>query len=114
MPSSSPADRLGLHDEWVERWEQGGQCLEESLAPAALPRFIRDTLGKYKVYDVEGHIKRLVEAGCRPEVLYFCLEELSPEADGHPRGAAAEVGSRKRRRVQPCRRAGGRTHARDP
>ena len=75
------ADRLGLHDEWVERWEQDGQCLEESLSPDRLPRFIRDTLGKYKVYDVEGHIKRLVEAGCRPQVLYLCLEELSPDAE---------------------------------
>ena len=35
-------DRLGLHDEWVERWEQGGKCVEESLAPAGLPPFIHD------------------------------------------------------------------------
>jgi len=75
------ADRLGLHDEWVERWEQDGQCLEESLAPGGLPPFIRATLRRDKVYDVEGHIKRLVEAGCRPQVLYFCLEELSPDAE---------------------------------
>jgi hypothetical protein len=74
------ADRLGLHDDWVERWEQGGKWLEQSIAPAKLPQFIRDTLGKYKVYDAEGHVKRLVEAGCRPEVLYFCLGELSPDA----------------------------------
>ena len=39
------ADRLGLNDEWVERWEQGGKCIEESLAPAGLPPFIRVTLG---------------------------------------------------------------------
>jgi len=75
------ADRLGLHDEWVERWEQDDQCLEESLAPGGLPPFIRATLRRDKVCDVEGHIKRLVEAGCRPQVLYFCLEELSPDAE---------------------------------
>jgi len=87
------ADRLGLHDEWVERWEQDGQWLEQSIAPAKLPQFIRDTLGKYKVYDAEGHVKRLVEAGCRPEVLYFCLAELSPEATAIREG--------KRRRSVP-------------
>jgi hypothetical protein len=73
-------ERLGLCEEWVERWEQGGKCFAESLAPAALPPFIRDTLGKYKVYDAEGHIRRLEKAGCLRPVLYFCLEELSPEA----------------------------------
>jgi hypothetical protein len=74
------AERLGLNDEWVERWERGGKCIEESLAPAGLPPFIRATLRRDKVYEVEGHIRRLVEAGCRPEVLYFCLGELSPDA----------------------------------
>jgi hypothetical protein len=39
---------------------------------------------------VEGHIKRLVEAGCLRPVLYFCLEQLSPEA------AAAREGRRRK------------------
>ena len=85
------ADRLGLHDEWVERWERGGKCVEESLAPAALPQFIRTTLGPRKADDVEGHIRRLAKAGCSRPVLYFCLEQLSPEAEalreGQRRGA---------------------------
>jgi hypothetical protein len=74
------AERLGLNDEWVERWEQGGKCIEESLAPAGLPPFIRATVNRSKLYKVEEHLKRLVAAGCRRSVLYFCLEELSPEA----------------------------------
>jgi hypothetical protein len=85
------ADRLGLHDEWVERWEQDGQCLEESVAPGGLPPFIRATLRRDKVYDVEGHIKRLVEAGCRPQVLYFCLEELSPNAEAIRHGRQRQL-----------------------
>ena len=90
LEESLLAERLGLNDEWVERWEQGGKCIEESLAPAGLPPFIRVTLGRDKVYDVEGHIKRLVAAGCRRPVLHFCLEELSPEA------AAIREGRRRR------------------
>ena len=85
------AERLGLHDEWVSRWRDvDDEWCEESLAPAGLPSFIRAMLGRYKVYDAEGHVKRLVEAGCRPEVLYFCLEELSPDA------AAIRHGRRRR------------------
>lgn len=84
------AERLGLCEEWVERWERGGKCIEESLAPAQLPPFIRATLDRDKVYDVEGHLRRLVAAGCRRPVLYFCLEELSPEA------AAIREGQRRK------------------
>jgi hypothetical protein len=85
------ADRLRLNDEWVERWEEGGKCVEESLAPAGLPPFIRDTLGRGKdYYDVEGHIRRLVKAGCLRPVLYFCLEQLSPKA------AAVRQGRRRK------------------
>ena len=79
-------ERLGLCEEWVERWEQGGKWSAESLAPAALPPFIRDTLGKYKVYDAEGHIRQLVKAGCIQPVLYFCLEQLGPEASAAREG----------------------------
>src|ERR1019366_3597642 len=59
------ADRLGLNDEWVERWEEGGKCVEESLAPAGLPPFIQTTLSRPKVYRVEDYLNRLVAAGCR-------------------------------------------------
>ena len=59
------AERLGLHDEWVERWEQGGKWLEESLAPDRLPQFIRATLGRDRTYEVEGHIRRLEKAGLK-------------------------------------------------
>src|ERR1035441_6230337 len=74
------ADRLGLNDEWVERWEEGGKCVEESLAPNRLPSFIQTTLGPPMVYRVEDYLNRLVAAGCRRPVLCFCLEQLSPEA----------------------------------
>jgi hypothetical protein len=84
------AERLGLHDDWVVRWEQDGKWLEESLAPDRLPPFIRATLGQDKTDDVEGHITWLEKAGCRGPVLYFCLEELSPDA------AAMREGRRRR------------------
>jgi hypothetical protein len=74
------ADRMGLNNEWVRQREEGGKCVEESLAPAGLPPFIQTTLRRDKVYRVEDHINRLVAAGCRRPVLYFCLEQLSPEA----------------------------------
>lgn len=73
-------DRLRLNDEWVERQEEGGKWVEESFAPDGLPQFIRAMLGPRKADDVEGHIRRLVKAGCLRPVLYFCLEQLSPEA----------------------------------
>ena len=74
------AERLGLHDDWVVRREQGGKWLEESLAPDRLPPFIRATLGQDRTYEVEGHVRWLEKAGCRRPVLYFCLQELSPDA----------------------------------
>ena len=83
-------ERLGLCEEWIDRWEQDGKCIEESLAPAELPPFIRATLSRGKVNNVEGHLNRLVAAGCRRPVLYFCLEELSPEAE------AIRAGRRRR------------------
>ena len=79
-------DRLRLNDEWVERWEEGGNCVEESLAPAGLPLFIQTTLRRDKVYRVEEYLNRLVAAGCRRPVLYFCLEQLSPEAEAAREG----------------------------
>lgn len=83
------ADRLGLNDEWIERWEQGSKCVEESLAPTELPRFIRTKLDRDDIKDVERDVQRLVAAGCLRPVLYFCLEELSPDA------AAIRVGLRR-------------------
>lgn len=80
------ADRLGLHDEWVEQGERGGKWVKESLTPAALPQFIGATLGPRKADDVEGHIRRLVKAGCSRPVLYFCLEQLSPDAEAARKG----------------------------
>jgi hypothetical protein len=74
-------DRLRLNDEWVEQWEEGGKCVEDSLAPAGLPPFIQTTLSRPKVYRVEEYLNRLVAAGCRRPVLYFCLAELSSEAE---------------------------------
>ena len=79
-------DRLRLNDEWVERWEEGGKCVEESLAPAGLPSFIQTKLSRPKVYRVEEYLNRLVAAGCRRPVLYFCLAELSPEAEAAREG----------------------------
>ena len=73
------ADRLGLYDEWVERWQQGSKCVEESLVPSNLPQFVRKRTPA-EIMDVERNVKRLVAAGCRRPVLYFCVEELSPEA----------------------------------
>lgn len=92
------AERLGLDNEWIERWQV---LREESLAPSELPKFIpakiardakkglknpkqknRDveTQIKEAIKNVEAGIERLVAAGCCRPVLYFCLEELSPEA----------------------------------
>lgn len=79
-------DRLRLNDEWVERWEEGGRWVEESLAPSKLPPFIHTTLSRSNVYRVEEYLNRLVAAGCLRPVLYFCLEELSPNAEAVRRG----------------------------
>lgn len=73
-------DRLRLNDEWVRQREEGGKCVEESIALARLPPFIQTTLSRTKAYRVEEYLSRLVAAGCCRPVLYFCLEQLSPEA----------------------------------
>jgi hypothetical protein len=93
------AERLGLLDNWVERWEENGRSREESFAPEKLPQFIAAKLEReamehadpkteraikaaFKEYmnSVETDVGRLVAAGCRRRVVYFCLEELSPES----------------------------------
>ena len=37
------AERLGLDEPWIERWEQDGKWIEKSCAPDQLPEFIRST-----------------------------------------------------------------------
>jgi len=74
------ADRLGLNEPWIERWEERGKWREESCAPDRLPDFIRKNYKKREVEDIENDIERLVAAGCRRQVAYFCLAQLSPEA----------------------------------
>jgi len=75
------ADRLGLNEEWIDYEDQKGGLEWESFAPDDLPQFIRCKLESAEIKDVERNVKRLVEAGCCEPVIYFCLEELSPEAD---------------------------------
>jgi hypothetical protein len=74
------ADRLGLNEEWIERWEERGKIREESHMPGRLPTFIYTKLKKYEIEDIGSEVDRLVSAGCRRQVVYFCLAQLSPEA----------------------------------
>jgi len=93
------AERLGLNDDWIDRWEEDGECKEESFAPNELPEFIqaqieeqlnddhqitrygRKELVKEYLDSVNEAVEQLVTAGCRKQVIYFCLNELSPEAE---------------------------------
>src|SRR5437016_7826197 len=94
-------ERLGLEDDWIERWSEGDELREESLAPGELPRFIRARIEQdaktdkdvnipQEMRDVKKAVESLVAAGCRRRVVYFCLEELSPEA------GAIRAGRRRR------------------
>src|ERR1700674_2796036 len=74
------ADRLGLNEEWIEQLEEGGEIREESHMPDRLPDFIREKYKKGDIKYIESEIERLVTAGCRRDVVYFCLAQLSPEA----------------------------------
>jgi|SRR5208283_926573 len=78
------ADRLGLNEEWIERWEVGGKWREEPHAPNRLPDFIHKNYKKKEIEliesDIERDIERLIRAGCRRQVVYFCLAQFSPEA----------------------------------
>jgi hypothetical protein len=74
------ADRLGLNEEWIERWEEGGKWREELQVPDGLPDFIRKKYKKGEIEDIGKEVERLVAAGCRRRVVYFCLAQLSPEA----------------------------------
>jgi hypothetical protein len=91
------AERLGLNDLWIERWEENGAWREESCAPDQLPGFLRDKLEKDEVKEVEDKVDQLVAAGCQRPVVYFCLEQLSPASDwirsgGHHKGAQPRLG----------------------
>lgn len=98
------ADRMGLNDDWIrnmnmdddvladcmgltddrvrKRWNETYGEMEESLAPFKLPSFIRQ-FEKGKIKEIETYVRRLVKAGCCERVIYFCLEQLSPEAERH-------------------------------
>ena len=75
------AERLGLDEPWIERWEQDGEWNEKSCAPDQLPAFIRSTHTKAEINEVEADIHRLVAAGCSGPVIYFCIDMLSPSAE---------------------------------
>jgi hypothetical protein len=83
------ADRLGLNEEWIERWEDRGKIREESL-PDRLPDFIRKKYKKGDIKDIESEIERLVTAGCRRQAVYFCLAQLGPEAKWFRAGGERE------------------------
>ena len=74
-------ERLGLNDPWIDYTDQKGEVKWESFAPDDLPQFIRSKLKSAEVKEVEMDVKRLVEAGCCKPVIYFCLAQLSPEAE---------------------------------
>lgn len=109
-------ERLGLDHDWVDKWEQNGKLIEESLAPSELPRFIParieqnakkgrtmrtvqdkvevQRLVKGEMRDLNSAIDQLVAGGCRRPVLYYCLEELSPESEEY-RLRGAKIGASK-------------------
>src|ERR1035437_8119081 len=91
------AERLGLNDPWIERWEENGAWRAESSAPDRLPDFIGSKLNKGEVKEVEDKVSQLVAAGCQRSVIYFCLEQLSPASEwirsgGHQTGVQVRQG----------------------
>jgi hypothetical protein len=60
--------------------EQDNEWVEESSVPDALPAFIRKGRTGSEIADAEAATDRLVAAGCSRRVVYFCLEQLSPNA----------------------------------
>src|SRR5579863_263857 len=98
-------EALGFDYDWIDIWEENGVVKEESLAPESLPPFIADNFAEdaeknadpktergikaaFDQYmkDVESYIDRLVAGGCNRRVIYFCLEELSPQREAMRRG----------------------------
>src|SRR5271157_5876703 len=84
------ADRLGLNEDWIERWEDHGEWHQESFAPDQLPAFITEMFEPKELKEVKREIGRLVEAGCRKHVIYFCLAQLSPDAEFQRSGGERE------------------------
>jgi hypothetical protein len=60
--------------------EQDNEWVKESSVPDALPAFIREGRKRSEIADAEAAIDRLAAAGCSRRVVYFCLEQLSPNA----------------------------------
>ena len=82
-------ERLGLEDEWViptelppfiragiEQRAKSGRKMKTIQDREEVKEEVTKTMKK-----VKSCIKTLVEAGCCERLLYFCLEELSPEAE---------------------------------
>jgi hypothetical protein len=91
------AERLGLNDPWIERWEENGAWREESCAPDQLPEFLNETLEVDEVATVERKVDQLVAAGCQRPVVYFCLQQLSLASEwlrsgGYLKGVQARQG----------------------
>lgn len=111
--------RLGLNEDWIEVWEDGDGWRAESLAPSELPAFIREKIEREArddsktatVTEWEGikrtaketldavnlAIERLTQAGCCKEVIYFCLDQLSPEEEEWRSKGELMTRSRKQR-----------------
>jgi hypothetical protein len=74
------ADRLGLNEEWIERWEERGEIREALHIPNRLPAFIHKNYEQGEIEEIGREVERLVKAGCHRRAVYFCLAQLSPEA----------------------------------
>ena len=122
-------ERLGLDHDWVERWEEGdGRLREESLAPSELPKFIEARIErtaklgrtaktvqnkleaelaiKKETQHVNTAIDQLVAGGCCQPVVYYCLQELSPEAEdnrskGEFMGATKKISAKEALAAKP-------------
>jgi hypothetical protein len=74
------ADRLGLDEPWIERWQQGRGWRQESSALEHFPKFIERGHSSAEIENIETDVDRLVAAGCQRSVVYFCLQQLSAGA----------------------------------
>lgn len=81
MSEALLAERLGLKDPWIDRWDENGTLREETCAPDELPSFITSRLGPQLVKKFEDGVDQLVKAGCQRSVVHFCLLQLSPLAE---------------------------------
>lgn len=69
-------ERLGLDEDWLNRDDDGAAHL-----PSSLPPFLAKRLSRPALRALGEDLDRLAAAGCRRQSLYFCLAQLSPEAD---------------------------------